>query len=1090
MPLIKSGSKQAISTNISEMIRAGHPRDQAIAAALSTARRYGKKYAEGGDVDPLTGAPLPEPLPRFPQRTRKDTSVDDDYVQELSKNLESDNPISGALREGVKGLVEYPGKRYQAKPEDQSGPMTEEEAFRINMARHQDANWGAGTALGMVGMGRLPGAAPEGALGIHGGDLHSPQRPPQPMPQAKYGTPEWEDQLFGHLNNAMAGKNAAPELNQSLNELYHGITGKEIPKDSPIAPAPKATQGAGPTAADWEAASKQYEQVPYRSEPEPWLAGEWEASAKPSKDDYIGAGTFEKVGPQKGSNPGGVYQDPKTGEQWYVKVPKSRDHADNEILAARLYELAGVPVPEIRPTMIEGKPAIASKIIPGTEAGKFQPQPWLKNEIGKDMPVDAWLANWDAIGTGKDNVIFDNATGRAHRIDMGGSLRYRAQGAPKGDKFGSDVSELKTFLDPKINPDAADIFGGVDKGITFDAVKRLEQIEPGQIAELVDKWGPRDQAEKVKLFNTLVERKQAVVDDFYQSQQNNLPKPSSSLPHTIFNDLAASAEVFAPDSYAKQLVTLASEQPDAALKLKNSLPPDFKKEVNKELWSMTKKTDSDTKAIINNLYSGKVKTQAKAAGLSDKDYLASLKQKKEAYKTSQEKSDAEWAKEQAEYEGNQSAKEIHEEQINTGNYAAESDKQINPSFKSAPQTEERFKEVARPIKNWQDWTPPEYPPEKQIPRPRGPFKFPNAVTDPASLGYNTKVPLYKGGHETWHGELFDPAKKYGEKAWFAAHHPTVASAYGKPHTYFAKPNKVIELNWPEFTGYYHYGGTPMERAINLARKEGADLLVLHNMVDMAGWGWGGEPHTQFAILNTKGVRHIEAKFDPSQLHLRHSHAGLVGGGLLGYGLLGQKDQGDGMKKGGRTPMAAGGFNASKWIPRPSLGAQVRPVGGAMPRAIAPKPAGGLIHSSIPGRTDKIPMNVKGGSYIMPASVVSGMGQGNTLAGADALNKLFSQGPYGDKMQKFGTPKPNFGHPMRMAAPQMRMPKVAAAGGAEEGDDHVPIIVAGGEYQVPPEVVQRLGGGNMKRGHQILDELVMHIRRQTIKDMKAERPPKK
>src|SRR5512143_3073026 len=47
MPLIKSGSKPAISKNIREMIHAGHPRDQAIAAALNTARRYGKRAAGG-----------------------------------------------------------------------------------------------------------------------------------------------------------------------------------------------------------------------------------------------------------------------------------------------------------------------------------------------------------------------------------------------------------------------------------------------------------------------------------------------------------------------------------------------------------------------------------------------------------------------------------------------------------------------------------------------------------------------------------------------------------------------------------------------------------------------------------------------------------------------------------------------------------------------------------------------------------------------------------------------------------------------------------------------------------------------------------
>jgi len=46
MPLIKSASKAAVSQNISEMVKAGHPQKQAIAAALDTARKA------GGDVPP------------------------------------------------------------------------------------------------------------------------------------------------------------------------------------------------------------------------------------------------------------------------------------------------------------------------------------------------------------------------------------------------------------------------------------------------------------------------------------------------------------------------------------------------------------------------------------------------------------------------------------------------------------------------------------------------------------------------------------------------------------------------------------------------------------------------------------------------------------------------------------------------------------------------------------------------------------------------------------------------------------------------------------------------------------------------------
>ncbi len=41
MPLSKGKSKAVISNNIREMVAAGHPQNQAVAAALNTARKSG-----------------------------------------------------------------------------------------------------------------------------------------------------------------------------------------------------------------------------------------------------------------------------------------------------------------------------------------------------------------------------------------------------------------------------------------------------------------------------------------------------------------------------------------------------------------------------------------------------------------------------------------------------------------------------------------------------------------------------------------------------------------------------------------------------------------------------------------------------------------------------------------------------------------------------------------------------------------------------------------------------------------------------------------------------------------------------------------
>lgn len=136
---------------------------------------------------------------------------------------------------------------------------------------------------------------------------------------------------------------------------------------------------------------------------------------------------------------------------------------------------------------------------------------------------------------------------------------------------------------------------------------------------------------------------------------------------------------------------------------------------------------------------------------------------------------------------------------------------------------------------------------------------------------------------------------------------------------------------------------------------------------------------------------------------------------------------------------------------------------------------GMIHSPIAGRTDKLPMGVRQNSYVVPADVVSGIGQGNSMSGANALSQLFKMGPGGLHLSKMG------GGSSR---------KHFADGGSPEGEGPVEIVAAGGEFVIPPESVAEIGGGDMKRGHELLDAMVMHIRKKTIKTLSKLPKPKK
>lgn len=158
--------------------------------------------------------------------------------------------------------------------------------------------------------------------------------------------------------------------------------------------------------------------------------------------------------------------------------------------------------------------------------------------------------------------------------------------------------------------------------------------------------------------------------------------------------------------------------------------------------------------------------------------------------------------------------------------------------------------------------------------------------------------------------------------------------------------------------------------------------------------------------------------------------------------------------------------------------------------------GGLFKGSAPGRADTLPVSVAADSHIVPADVVAGLGEGNNLAGAGVLQRMFSTGPGGMSL--------SHGH----ASLHVARPPVFhdAKGGRNPGRGAVPIAASSGEFNIRPDGVYQKGmeaAQNMKLdpakltprkvmdlGHDVIDAWIVHQREKHIKTQQKLPKPRK
>lgn len=264
----------------------------------------------------------------------------------------------------------------------------------------------------------------------------------------KFGDETWSVKLLtpADLEQALLAQNQSYPLEalQALKQqgLISGTPGAPpvpLPPSAPQVPVPPPTLQGMPTPAPAPPAPP----APAKPKPPP-----------PTMTQDVVRGEMVQT---LGGSTGAELWRGTDGKLRVMKKP-AKDQAYQEFLANKLYKELGIDAPEQQLVMHEGK--IVGVAAPYLDGGQTLQQAGLTQERSREFlkgfVADVWLANRDAAGLTLDNVLVRGTA--LTRIDNGGSLQYRAQGAKKPAAELAQIKEWQGFQTPALNRSYAQIF--------------------------------------------------------------------------------------------------------------------------------------------------------------------------------------------------------------------------------------------------------------------------------------------------------------------------------------------------------------------------------------------------------------------------------------------------------------------------------------------------------------------------------------------------------------------------------------------------------------------------------------------------------
>ena len=223
------------------------------------------------------------------------------------------------------------------------------------------------------------------------------------------------------------------------------------------------------------------------------------------------------VEPAGGSNGARIAVD-DSGNSWLVKPYRGdADRVATELLSNAVYRELGIRVPNAGIGTNTGPDGDQIAVSYPLIAGEIRQWDTPDAELGDGFVADALLANWDVIGLTQDNILWNN--GQPIRLDQGGTLEFRAQGAPKD--FGPIPAELWTMRSQ--NGQANGTMEITEAGMRDAARDASLRLPPQRIDQLVDEAPFADEGMRERVRQSLKDRV-AWLERFADGKEG-LPEP-------------------------------------------------------------------------------------------------------------------------------------------------------------------------------------------------------------------------------------------------------------------------------------------------------------------------------------------------------------------------------------------------------------------------------------------------------------------------------------------------------------------------------------------------------------------------------------